>query len=48
MTEKRLLIVAHAPSPNTARLRDAIAAGTFAMWESDFHANRAQGDIDPL
>jgi len=27
MTEKRLLIVAHAPSPNTARLRDAIAAG---------------------
>ncbi|MEJ6507936.1 MAG: tRNA guanosine(34) transglycosylase Tgt [Octadecabacter sp.] len=29
-------------------MRDAIAAGTFATWESDFHANRAQGDIDPL
>ena len=27
MTAKRLLIVAHAPSPNTARLRDAVAAG---------------------
>ncbi|MFT6583264.1 MAG: flavodoxin family protein [Alphaproteobacteria bacterium] len=27
MAEKRLLIVAHAPSPNTARLRDAIASG---------------------
>ena len=29
-------------------MRDAIAADTFATWESDFHANRAQGDIDPL
>jgi queuine tRNA-ribosyltransferase len=29
-------------------MRDAIAAGTFATWESDFHANRAQGEIDPL
>lgn len=29
-------------------MRDAIAAGTFATWESDFHATRAQGDIDPL
>ena len=29
-------------------MRDAIAAGTFAAWESDFHAGRAQGDIDPL
>ncbi|WP_368183798.1 tRNA guanosine(34) transglycosylase Tgt [Aestuariibius sp. HNIBRBA575] len=29
-------------------MRDAIAAGTFAAWESDFHATRAQGDIDPL
>lgn len=29
-------------------MRDAIAAGTFATWECDFHANRAQGDIDPL
>ncbi len=27
---KRLLIVAHAPSPNTARLRDAIVAGVAA------------------
>ena len=27
MTEKRLLIIAHAPSPNTVRLRDAVAAG---------------------
>ena len=29
-------------------MRHAIAAGTFAAWESDFHAGRAQGDIDPL
>lgn len=29
-------------------MREAIAAGTFATWECDFHANRAQGDIDPL
>ena len=27
MTKKRLLIVAHAPSQNTQRLRDAIAEG---------------------
>jgi queuine tRNA-ribosyltransferase len=26
----------------------AIAAGSFADWEADFHANRAAGDIDPL
>lgn len=29
-------------------MRDAISAGTFAAWESDFHAGRAAGDIDPL
>jgi len=31
-----------------AGMRAAIAAGTFAAWQSDFHSNRAQGDIDPL
>ncbi|MCI5042575.1 MAG: tRNA guanosine(34) transglycosylase Tgt [Donghicola eburneus] len=29
-------------------MRDAIAAGTFAQWEADFHAKRAEGDIEPL
>ena len=29
-------------------MRDAIAAGRFADWEAQFHAGRAQGDIDPL
>ena len=29
-------------------MRDAIAAGTFEAWETDFHAMRAQGDIEPL
>lgn len=29
-------------------MRDAIAAGTFSAWEAQFHAGRAQGDIDPL
>ena len=29
-------------------MRDAIAAGTFTAWEAEFHATRAQGDIDPL
>lgn len=29
-------------------MRDAIAAGTFDAWEADFHAGRAQGDIEPI
>ncbi len=29
-------------------MRDAIAAGTFADWEADFHATRALGDIAPV
>ncbi len=29
-------------------MRDAIAADTFAAWEKQFHAQRAQGDIEPL
>ncbi|MFK7834813.1 MAG: tRNA guanosine(34) transglycosylase Tgt [Sulfitobacter sp.] len=29
-------------------MRHAIAAGTFEGWQADFHAGRAQGDIDPL
>lgn len=29
-------------------MRDAIEAGQFAAWERDFHALRAQGDIEPL
>ena len=29
-------------------MRDAIASGTFAAWEADFHAGRAQGDLEPL
>ena len=31
-----------------AGMRGAIAAGTFDAWQADFHATRAQGDIDPL
>ncbi|MEH6830251.1 tRNA guanosine(34) transglycosylase Tgt [Sulfitobacter sp.] len=31
-----------------AGMREAIAAGTFTQWQSDFHSGRAQGDIDPL
>lgn len=31
-----------------AGMRGAIAAGSFAAWQADFHATRAQGDIDPL
>ena len=29
-------------------MRDAIVAGTFAAFQADFHAQRAQGDIEPL
>ena len=29
-------------------MRDAIAAGRFAAWETEFHSTRAQGDIEPL
>ena len=29
-------------------MRDAIAAGQFAAFEAAFHAQRAEGDIDPL
>ncbi len=29
-------------------MRDAIAAGTFKAWQSEFHAQRAQGDIEPI
>jgi len=31
-----------------AGMRDAIAAGTFANWQAEFHSGRAQGDIEPL
>ena len=31
-----------------AEMRTAIAAGTFEAWQAEFHANREQGDIDPL
>ncbi|WP_298862679.1 tRNA guanosine(34) transglycosylase Tgt [uncultured Sulfitobacter sp.] len=31
-----------------AGMREAIAAGTFTQWQAEFHAGRAQGDIDPL
>ncbi len=29
-------------------MRDAIAAGAFEAWQAEFHAQRAQGDIDPI
>jgi queuine tRNA-ribosyltransferase len=29
-------------------MRDAIAAGTFEAWQAVFHAQRAEGDIEPL
>ncbi|SDZ28826.1 tRNA-guanine transglycosylase [Jannaschia faecimaris] len=31
-----------------AGMRAAIAAGTFASWQTEFHARRAEGDIEPL
>ena len=31
-----------------SEMRTAIAAGTFAAWETEFHALQAQGDIEPL
>ncbi len=31
-----------------AGMRGAIAKGQFGAWEADFHAGRAQGDIEPL
>ncbi|KIN60829.1 Queuine tRNA-ribosyltransferase [Sulfitobacter noctilucae] len=31
-----------------AGMRVAIASGTFAAWEADFHAGRAEGDIEPI
>ena len=31
-----------------AGMREAIATGTFAAFETQFHAQRAQGDIDPI
>ncbi|WP_108482189.1 tRNA guanosine(34) transglycosylase Tgt [Oceaniglobus ichthyenteri] len=29
-------------------MRNAIATGTFDVWETEFHTTRAQGDIEPL
>ncbi len=29
-------------------MRDAISEGTFTQWQSQFHAEREQGDIEPL
>ncbi len=29
-------------------MRDAISAGTFELWQAEFHAQRAQGDIEPV
>ncbi|AXT26188.1 tRNA guanosine(34) transglycosylase Tgt [Ruegeria sp. AD91A] len=29
-------------------MRDAIAEGTFDAWQAEFHAQRAQGNIEPL
>ncbi len=35
MSQKRLLLVAHTPSPNTARLRDAVLAGAGSAGAED-------------
>ena len=29
-------------------MRDAIAQSSFAVWEAEFHAKRAEGDIEPM
>ncbi|MDE4175181.1 tRNA guanosine(34) transglycosylase Tgt [Phaeobacter sp. PT47_59] len=31
-----------------AGMREAIAAGTFDAWQAEFHAQRAEGDIEPI
>ncbi|MDE4134212.1 tRNA guanosine(34) transglycosylase Tgt [Phaeobacter sp. QD34_3] len=31
-----------------AAMREAIAAGTFDAWQAEFHAQRAEGDIEPI
>ncbi|MDP5216543.1 tRNA guanosine(34) transglycosylase Tgt [Ruegeria sp. 2205SS24-7] len=31
-----------------AGMRGAIAAGSFEAWQAEFHAQRAQGDIEPI
>ena len=31
-----------------AGMREAIAAGTFEAWQAAFHAQRAEGDIEPI
>jgi queuine tRNA-ribosyltransferase len=31
-----------------AGMRASIAAGTFEKWQSEFHAKRAEGDIEPI
>ncbi|MVO15951.1 tRNA guanosine(34) transglycosylase Tgt [Parasedimentitalea huanghaiensis] len=31
-----------------AGMREAISAGTFDVWQAEFHAGRAEGDIEPI
>ncbi|KAE9629763.1 tRNA guanosine(34) transglycosylase Tgt [Parasedimentitalea maritima] len=31
-----------------AGMREAISAGTFDAWQAEFHAGRAEGDIEPI